>query len=649
MQRRQSSYTEELIAKREGWILPLWGIYTAIMLYFLMQGLPSAYAIRLQDAIDLFTEPLNSFGLPLEFYPIYIVSLEYLLVVIAVLTGLYLLLISGSNRIATVSAFFMVGWMSSWGLSYYEAQNLIPLPIMVFEISSNVIYATLLLTFPTGRLQASWLRWGIIPGFVLMLAATTYNSLTPGTPIDRGFSQTILFILTASAVGLQIVRFRSHSNAIQRQQSKWVFAGFVISYALPIFFVIMDAFTTPYLIERPYIRFIYRLFSSTFFIFVPFSLLPISMLIAITKSRLWQIDLLLNKAAVSGGVTLILLGMFGAGIAGFQAISGNTIFSTASMLIIVLLMYNPLRNQIQNLLDRRILGFRFNLDDLRRSEIPREITKAGLLSGSLIDGYEVLNVIARGGMGEVYHGVSSNQAIAIKTVLPDVAQNPIAIQRFQREVEVGKILKHPKVIQIYDSGDANGTPYLVMDYVEGHDLKRLMTSQILEIPRVLDIFADIAEALVYTHEQGLIHRDVKPENILIREDGTAILIDFGLVKYADSEKDISGKGAIGTINYMAPEQIRSGTAIDARADIYGMGVLLFEMLTGMCPFVGDAGQILYAHLEQPPPDPCNFNPNIPVHICLAILRALSKDPDDRYATMSDFMAVVLEPEYAESA
>lgn len=649
MQRRQSSYTEEFIAKREGWILPLWGIFTAIMLYFLLQGLPNAYALRLQDAIDLFTEPLNALGLPLEFYPIYIIALEYLLVAIAALTGLYLLLISGSNRIATVAAFFMVGWVSSWGLSYYEAQTIHPLPIMVLDVVGNVVYATLLLTFPTGRLQRPWLQWAIIPGFVLMIVMTAYNSLSPQLPLDATFSQIILFLLTASAVGLQIVRYRSDSNAIQRQQSKWVFAGFVISYTLPIFFVIMDAFTTPYLIGRPYIRLAYRLFSSTFFIFVPFSLLPLSMLVAITKSRLWQIDLLLNKAAVSGGVTLILLGLFGAGVAGFQAISGNSIFSTASMLIIVLLIYNPLRNQIQNLLDRRILGFRFNLNELRRSEIPREITQAGALSGSLIDGYEVLNVIARGGMGEVYQGVSSNQAIAIKTVLPDVAQNPIAIQRFQREVEVGKLLKHPKVIQIYDSGEVNGTPYLVMDYVEGRDLKRLMSSQIMEIPRVLEIFADVAEALVYTHSLGLIHRDIKPENIIIREDDTAILIDFGLVKFTDSDKDISGKGAIGTINYMAPEQIRAGTAIDTRADVYAMGVLLFEMLTGMCPFVGDAGQILYAHLEQPPPDPCNFNPSVPVPICLAILRALSKDPDDRYASMSDFMRVVLAPEYAETA
>ena len=190
---------------------------------------------------------------------------------------------------------------------------------------------------------------------------------------------------------------------------------------------------------------------------------------------------------------------------------------------------------------------------------------------------------------------------------------------------------------------------LVMDYVAGKDLKRVMTSQILKIARVLEIFTDIAQALAYTRTQGVIHRDVKPENVIIREDGTAILIDFGLVKFTDADKDISGEGAIGTINYMAPEQIREGTAIDTRADVYAMGVVLFEMLTGTCPFIGNVGEILYAHLEQPPPDPCDFNPNVPVHICLAILRALSKDPDDRYASMSDFMDVVLEPDYAKTA
>lgn len=650
MQARQdSSYTEELIAKRESWILPLWGVSTAIMLYFLIQGLPSAYALRMQDAIDLFSEPLAYLGLPLEFYPVYILTLEFLLVAIAIVTGLYLLLVSGSNRIATVAAFFMVGWVSSWGLSYYEAQVLYPLPIMVLDILNNFVYATLLLTFPTGRLQRPWLRWAIVPGLVMMIVATAYNSLSSGTPLDTTNSQIVLFILTASAIGLQIVRYRSHSNAIQRQQSKWVFAGFVISYALPILFVIMDVFTTPYLIGHPYIRLAYRLFSTTFFITLPFSLVPISMLIAITKSRLWQIDLLLNKATVSALVTMILLAFFVGGIVIFQTLIGNTLFSTVSMLLIVVLLYSPLRHQIQNLLDRRILGFRFNLDELRRSEIPREITQSGHLSGKIINGYEFLNVIARGGMGEVYQGVSSNQAIAIKTVLPTIAQDSIALQRFDQEVEAGKILKHPNVIEIYESGEEDGTPYLVMDYIAGQDLKRVMTSQILEIVRVLEIFADIAQALSYTHAQGLIHRDVKPENVIIREDGTAILIDFGLVKFSDAEKDISGEGAIGTINYMAPEQIREGTAIDTRADVYAMGVLLFEMLTGTCPFIGNVGEILYAHLEQPPPDACDFNPNVPVHICLAISRALSKDPDDRYKSMSDFMDVVLEPNYAEKA
>ena len=158
--------------------------------------------------------------------------------------------------------------------------------------------------------------------------------------------------------------------------------------------------------------------------------MPLSMLIAITKSRLWQIDLLLNKAAVSTIVTMTLLALFVGGVTLFQSLIGNTLFSTASMLLIVVLLYSPLRHQIQNLLDRRILGFRFNLDDLRRSEIPREITKEGQLSGQIINGYEFLNVIARGGMGEVYQGVSSNQPIAIKTVLPTIAQRPNSFTTF---------------------------------------------------------------------------------------------------------------------------------------------------------------------------------------------------------------------------
>ena len=260
--------------------------------------------------------------------------------------------------------------------------------------------------------------------------------------------------------------------------------------------------------------------------------------------------------------------------------------------------------------------------------------------------YEMLNVIDRGGAGEVYQALGNNQAVAIKTLLPEIARNSIVRERFKREVQAGKLLDHPNIIRVLDSGESNGTAYLVMDYIEGQSLKDIINKKPMPINEAICIFTDIAKALAYAHERGMIHRDVKPGNIMIDNQGHATLIDFGLVKFADDIQELSGKNAIGTIEYMAPEQIRSAGKADSRADIYALAVVLYEMLTGQPPFGGNPGQILFAHLTQPPPDLCTFGLNIPGHICNAIQRALMKDPGDRYASISDFVDVVAIPEYA---
>ena len=645
MSRKPTSYTESIIMRGQNWILPIWGIFAALMLFLMAQGVPLSYESRLQDAADLFSEPLAAWGLPLAFYPVYLLTLEFVLIAISLLAGLYLLLVSRDNRIATIAAFFMMIWVASWNLPYIEAGSLYPLPIAVIDVVGNFVYATLLLTFPTGRIQAKWVRPLLPGGFLILFIVTPINSLAETNPSQGALTQLILFGITAFAVVLQIIRYRYHSTREEKQQSKWAFVGFVSSYAIPIGFLIADAFLSPYIVDFPTIRFIYRLMSSTFFIFLPFTLIPVTMLFAVTKSRLWQIDLLLNKAAVSAGVTLILLILFTTGVAITQAVSGNLLLATISTLLIIAIAFYPLQSAVQNLLDRRIFGLRFDLNQLQRAQIPREITNPGQFSGTMLDTYEILNVIDRGGMGEVYQGIGKNQAVAIKTVLPEMAQDSIFRERFNREVRAGNLLNHPNIIQVLDSGESDGTSYLVMDYIEGQHLKKRMNKQPVDLAEAIRIFSDIAEALAYAHEQGITHRDVKPENIMIREDGSAVLIDFGLVKFADDTQELSGKGAIGTIDYMAPEQIRSAGKADGRADIYAMGVVLYEMLTGRTPFGGNAGQILFAHLSQPPPDPCTFGMGIPAHICEAIQRALMKDPDDRYASIKDFMDVVAMPEY----
>ncbi|MEO1287348.1 MAG: serine/threonine-protein kinase [Chloroflexota bacterium] len=376
---------------------------------------------------------------------------------------------------------------------------------------------------------------------------------------------------------------------------------------------------------------------------IPFALLPITMLIAITKSRLWEIDLLLNKATVTTGVTLTLLVIGGVGVGVLQALISNTIIAIVTMLVVVIVLYKPVRRAVQSLLDRQILGLRFDLDQLQQVQLSREITNRGQHSGLKLANVELLNVIDRGGMGEVYQGIWHERAVAIKTMLKKLAKEPIARKRFEREIRAGQLLSHPHIVKTLDSGAFDDIPYLVLEYIAGHTLKNHSENTPLSTDEALKIVCEVGDALAYLHQQGMVHRDIKPSNIMLRDVGSSVLIDFGLVKFAEDDTDLTGKAAIGTIDYMAPEQIKSAGTVDQRADVYALGILLYELLTGQTPFAGDAGQILFAHLTQPPPDLSDFGLGIPEYVSNAVQRALMKDPDDRYPSVSAFMEAVALP------
>lgn len=643
MQDKTQSLTERIVERQERWILPIWCIFATLILFFISQGFPIAYQERLFDAQTIFNEVLEKWGLPLIFYPVYIMVVEFTLVALALIVGLYMVLISGNNRIASIVGFFLMTWVSTWNLSFLRAGDLYPLPIAVIDVIGNALYTTLLFTFPTGRLQAQWVRWLIPGGYLLLVIFTTINSLATTTPNQGALTQLVLFALTAIGIGLQIIRYRYHSTREERQQSKWVFLGFIISYTIPLTFLLVDYFVTPIIVNYPEFRLIYRLISSAFFVMVPLAMIPITMLIAITKSRLWDIDLLLNKAAVASGVSVILLMIFSIGIALVQAVSGNALFAIGIMFLVIAVLYNPLQRTIQNLLDRRIFGLRFDLNQLRRAQIPREITNAGQFSGIIVDNLEFLNVVDRGGMGEIYQGVFEQKLVAIKTMIADVSKNKLNRIQFDREIQAIQALSHPNIVGLHSTGNVNDMPYMVLDYIEGKSLKDVMKGDPVSLERAIDIFRETANALSYLHEQGMVHRDIKPGNIMLSDSGEVQLIDFGLVKFVDDASDPSGEAAIGTIDYMSPEQIRAVDTVDHRADVYAMGIVLYEMLVGKAPFDGDAGQKLFAHLTQPAPDVSTLGLGIPDHIGEAIQRALLKDPNDRYASIDDFLAVVTLP------
>ncbi len=257
--------------------------------------------------------------------------------------------------------------------------------------------------------------------------------------------------------------------------------------------------------------------------------------------------------------------------------------------------------------------------------------------------YQVLEEIGRGGMGAVYKGHDPllNRTVAIKLLAPHLVWEKSFVERFMREARSVAQLRHPNIIDIYDVGQDGDNYYFVMAYLPGASLRQFISQQgRLSPAESLRILQQLAEALDYAHSKGLVHRDVKPANVMFDERQQAVLTDFGIVKAAE-ESRLTGTGAsIGTPHYMAPEQVQ-GTSVDARTDEYALGIIAFEMLAGRVPFdAGTTTAILFKQVHEPPPSVLAFCPDLPPSVEGVVQRALAKLPSERYATCGEFVAAL---------
>ena len=267
------------------------------------------------------------------------------------------------------------------------------------------------------------------------------------------------------------------------------------------------------------------------------------------------------------------------------------------------------------------------------------------LVGSELAGYRIEALIGRGGMGAVYRAQEAGleRKVALKVIAPELAQDARFRDRFLRESQIAASLDHPHVIPIYQAGEKEGVLYLAMRYVEGTDLAKLVAQEgALEPKRALDILSQVAEALDAAHAKGLVHRDVKPSNVLIAQAADrehCYLADFGLTKRTASLSGVSAMGQIvGTLEYVAPEQI-TGEPLDARSDVYSLGCVLYECLTGQAPFPRATDvALLWAHVHEEPTPPSKAKPELPRELDTVLARALAKEPARRYRSAGELVA-----------
>lgn len=266
--------------------------------------------------------------------------------------------------------------------------------------------------------------------------------------------------------------------------------------------------------------------------------------------------------------------------------------------------------------------------------------------------YEVRSLIGRGGMAQVHLGRDTrlSRLVAIKMLRVDLARDAVFQTRFRREAQAAASLNHPNIVAVYDTGEepvqgADGktvmVPYIVMEYVEGHTVKELLSDETpVPIPEAVEITQGVLAALSYSHAAGLVHRDIKPGNVMLTNSGKVKVMDFGIARaIADSQATMTSANAVvGTALYLSPEQAR-GEKLDERSDVYSAGCVLFELLTGRPPFSGDtAVSLAYQHVSEPPPLPSSIASDVPIELDQVTMKALAKDPAQRYSSAGDMSA-----------
>jgi hypothetical protein len=632
-----------------------WLFLVALFLTIFLLTLPYQFALLRDSRLFAvgYQQVLDQLGISRTFFALYFITFDVVGVGVAISLAAIVFSRSSDDWMALFISLTLVIF-EVYICGYIAYTNLIQWTY-VLDTIQTFLYVTAAFIFPDGRFFPAWTRRLLIPLIPIILVR---GALPGAMPLMVTVS---LIILCAS---IQVMRFRRASTLVQRQQTKWVVFGAVILAVVSVIYLsvpnLFPSLVTP-LNDRA--SPVYSLPSlvwmmvSAGLIHFAFLLLPVLVVFSILRYRLWEVDLVINRSLVYGVVTVVLGALFILQFLVAQTILRAVLGSEQSGVAVALsaavttALFNPARKRVRHIIDRDLYGFRFDLDQLAAKQYPLEVKNAGLFTGQKFGNYEVLGVIGKGGMGEVYKGQGAGKTVALK-ILPEIfALEREFRARFQREAQMLTALDHPSIVKMFGAGESGGVHYMAMDFIDGIELSDYIRQREKLTPdEARQIVREVASALDYAHSCGLVHRDIKPSNVMLQGIAQtrgvqlnaitnplhAVLMDFGVAKFQDAQTHLTGTNAIGTIDYMAPEQIKTAKEVDHRADIYALGVMVYEMVTGERPFKGHAGQVLFAHLYQPAPDPRSLVQDLPAPFANAILRALTKDPSDRFQSVGEF-------------
>jgi hypothetical protein len=494
-------------------------------------------------------------------------------------------------------------------------------------------YSTVIMRLPNGRLMPRAVSLLILIAIGLLYT----NRHTNTVPfLTRNTFLLVDSSLTLSMLVVQFYRYRHYYTSVQRQQSKWLLLG--IGFAFFLYYtllVVQGIIVAP----SPLLLLFFTIITRISIIAV-----PICLLIAMLRYRLYDADYILNRGLVYGVASMCLLAFFAVVALAIRQVMGENRLSDVALLGVGIglgVAFNPLRQRIQHVIDRRFFRLRLDLNQLAKLDQTRRLAGVhGELDGITFEEYRIESLFARGGMGEVYKARRGSQQVAFKVLSPNTKSTPEVVARFKREMTILSQINHPNIVHFLGGGHREGTHYLAMEFLQGSDLNDyLKTKEFLRLDEALLILRDIASALDYLHGLGYVHRDVKPANIVI-QDTRAVLTDFGLIRPVHNDDPITMGAVVGTLDYTAPEQIADGEHIDHRADIYALGIVTYQMLTGEKPFKGNVGQLVFAQLNEPAPNIGILRPDLSPDFRRALLKAMEKDPKSRYKSAGEFVGAL---------
>lgn len=650
----------------------LWVGIVLVEVIACVAGAPSQYRSMLIPAADLEEtvslgrllpeeqQGLRDIGVPMEAFVLYLEVVAMGTLALCLATAVFLFLSRRDSWIAWVASLLLVA-VPVTATFHIDALARDHPSLGFLALCQGALVkflpVLLLFLFPSGRFVPRWSRWVVVAWGVFLAGQLIAPAVLGGIGERTDVAGYLMAMgVCTLGIGAQIHRYRKISIPLERQQTKWVLVV-AATQVLVAVVITVTLQAVPGIFESPVAN---QLYEAAMFHLYELTLLlfPVAFLFAIFRYRLWDIDFIINRSLVYSGLTLCLALFFATSVLAVREVmlvffeGQHLAVALGFAALVVGLAFQPTRRFLHRHVNRRLYGIGI---EVGVRQLVEDSASPGGLATVLaeLEGFEDLVFLGRGGMAEVYRArqVGTDRPVAIKVMNRTAAAgSDDLVRRFQREAEIIAALAHPNIVEFLDHGTlADGTHYIVMEFVPGHDMAYLIDGKRRLSPEEAEPFLlDMARALDYAHGQGVVHRDVKPSNGLLEplnrrarpRTHRAVLTDFGIAKLTQATA-LTRTSMMGTLDYMAPEQIQAFGDVDGRADVYSLGVLAYQLFTGERPFdKRNPVAVMLAHMHQPAPDPRDSVSDLPDRLADGIVRALAKDPDDRFPSAGEMVAAM---------